>query len=179
MTAYQQTMRRNQARRARPPPAAEEGAAGHAEPEDAPFTRAAGQAARQEPPEAGPGKRRAARPKEVAYQRKVAAARAVGYRETLLMQLNAVVLHWPRRQSAQRSAAEAARLLKNVASELRTAGLRCVEKIVAWVLVESKDCARPRPFLWNGRDYLLKMSDDLDFVSEALGVGGVAAGVFL
>ena len=34
-------------------------------------------------------------PKEVAYQRKVAAARAVGYRETLLMQLNAVVLHWP------------------------------------------------------------------------------------
>ena len=50
-------------------------------------------------------------PKEVAYQRKVAAARAVGYRETLLMQLNAVVLHWPRRASAQRSAAEAARLL--------------------------------------------------------------------
>ena len=40
---------------------------------------------------------------------------------------------------------------------------------MAWVLVESKDCARPRPFLWNGRDYLLKMSDDLDFVSEALG----------
>ena len=99
-------------------------------------------------------------PKEVAYQRKVAAARTVGYRETLLMQLNAVVLHWPRRASAQRSAAEAARLLKNVASELRTAGLRCVEKIVAWVLVESKDCARPRPFLWNGRDYLLKMGNN-------------------
>jgi len=108
-------------------------------------------------------------PKEVAYQRKVAAARAVGYRETLLMQLNAVVLHWPRRASAQRSVAEAARLLRNVAGELRTAGLRCVEKIVAWVLVESKDCTRPRPFLWNGKDYLLKMNEDLDFVSEALG----------
>ena len=42
------------------------------------------------PPAAG-----AAGPKERAYQFKVDAARAVGYRETLLMQLNAVVLHWP------------------------------------------------------------------------------------
>ena len=39
-----------------------------------------------------------------------------GLSGNLLMQLNAVVLHWPRRASAQRSAAEAARLLKNVAS---------------------------------------------------------------
>ena len=135
-----------QARRARPPPAAEEGAAGHAEPSHAPAARPAGQAPRQEPPEAGAGRtRRRPGPRRSPTSGKVAAARAVGYREKrLLMQLNAVVLHWPRRASAQRSAAEAARLLKNVASELRTAGLRCVEKIVAWVACGiPKDCARP------------------------------------
>ena len=115
-------------------------------------------------------------PKERAYQLKVDAARAVGYRETLLMQLNAVVLHWPRRAAAAaasdmgaRAAAEAARLLRNISSELRVAGLRCVEKIVAWVLHESADASEPAPFLWNGKDYLFKMSDDLDFVADTLG----------
>ena len=42
--------------------------------------RPAGQAPRQEPPETGRESAAPPGPKEVAYQRKVAAARAVGYR---------------------------------------------------------------------------------------------------
>ncbi|KAH8053566.1 hypothetical protein JL722_9410 [Aureococcus anophagefferens] len=131
------------------------------------------------PGEGAPG------PKERAYQLKVDAARAVGYRETLLMQLNAVVLHWPRKSTqaaasdmGARALAEAARLLRNIAAELRHAGLRCVEKIVAWVLHESADAAAPAAFLWNGKDYLRKMADDLDFVSDALGAEAWRAACF-
>ena len=35
--------------------------------------------------------------------------------------------------------------------DLREAGLRCVEKIVAWVLFMDPDAAEPTPFLWNGQ----------------------------
>ena len=126
------------------------------------------------------------------YQKKMDAARAVGYRESLLMQLNAVILHWPRDKSQQanqqqhhrshhhhgftsvgggnannnnklgsiNALPEAARLLKNMSVDLREAGLRCVEKIVSWVLAVSNDSSIPQPFLWNGTDYLLKMSAD-------------------
>jgi hypothetical protein len=74
---------------------------------------------------------------------KADAVRAVGYRESLIVQLNAVVLHWPRdsddskkkrgrgamtRNDAHRQS-EAARLLTNVSVELRQAGLSCVEKV--------------------------------------------------
>ncbi|KAH8082151.1 hypothetical protein JL720_8678 [Aureococcus anophagefferens] len=71
-------------------------------------------------------------PKERAYQLKVDAARAVGYRETLLMQLNAVVLHWPRK-STQAAASDMGALAKPLAApaehrgELRHAGLRAAE----------------------------------------------------
>lgn len=121
-------------------------------------------------------------PKERSYQLKVEAARAVGNRETLLMQLNAVVLHWPQQKNsraesgilaatpARSRAATADQLLLDLAVELRKAGLYCVEKIVAWVLHESADATSPLPFFWNGKDYLLKMADDLDFVAETLGV---------
>ena len=106
-------------------------------------------------------------PKERGYRLKVQAARAVGYRETLLMQLNAVVLHW---DPKKRHTTNHVRLLRNLGLELRSAGVRCVEKIVAWCLNESpKDAERPTPFFWNGKDYLLKMADDLDFVVDALG----------
>lgn len=81
------------------------------------------------------------------------------------MQLNAVVLHWPRDEdgsgyhrghsSGQEGHAEAARLLRNLAVEVREAGLVCVEKIVAWALEVSGDASEPHPFLWNGTDYLV------------------------
>ena len=119
------------------------------------------------------------------FQTKIEAARVVGYRESLLMQLNAVVLHWPQRRRQKPAAlggergdaldyhahatAEASRLLRNLSRELREAGLWCVEKIVAWVLIESEQSSEPVPFLWNGQDYLHKMSGDLDFVAQALG----------
>ena len=86
------------------------------------------------------------------------------------MQLNAVVLHWPRRASAQRSAAEAARLAQE--RRFGTADGRARRRRRSWPgCSSSRRTARaPGPFLWNGRDYLLKMSDDLDFVSEAAAV---------
>jgi hypothetical protein len=91
----------------------------------------------------------------------------VHHRESLLLQLNAVVLHWPgetisRRESKQTT--DAVRILVNLSKQIGEAGLKCVEKIVAWVLVVS-DSSGPKPFLWNGSDYLLKMFSDLDFVT--------------
>jgi hypothetical protein len=71
------------------------------------------------------------------------------------------------------------RFLKHVSTELREAGLRCAEKIVAWVLAVSASASdstlqdnngddrdeqqqqqqqQPIPFLWQGQDYLLKVS---------------------
>jgi hypothetical protein len=67
------------------------------------------------------------------------------------------------------------RFLKHVSAELREAGLRCAEKIVAWVLAVSSSSSEPAlqddngdnadqqqqqpiPFLWQGQDYLLKVS---------------------
>lgn len=98
------------------------------------------------------------------HRLKVDATRCVGHRETLLMQLNAVVLHWPTSQPTT-----ADRLLVDLSRELRKTGLRCVEKIVAWVLRQRREEAAPAPFYWNGKDYLLKMADDLDFVAETIG----------
>jgi len=99
-------------------------------------------------------------------QCKVDAARAVGYRESLLIQVNAVVAHWPQERD---TATEAVRLLANLSKELREAGLQCVEKVVAWVLCVSDPALGPKPFLWNGSDYMLKMFTDLDFVVTELG----------
>ena len=53
--------------------------------------------------------------------------------------------------------------------DLREAGLRCVEKIVSWVLAVSINATSPAPFIWNGQDYLLKMYSDLDFVKATIG----------
>ena len=64
---------------------------------------------------------------------------------------------------------EAARLLRNMSVDLREAGLRCVEKIVSWVLTVSINATSPTPFLWNGSDYLLKMYTDLNFVRKGIG----------
>jgi hypothetical protein len=35
--------------------------------------------------------------------------------------------------------------------ELRECGLRCVEKVVAWVLHLDPEADEPTPFLWNGQ----------------------------
>ena len=92
------------------------------------------------------------------------------------MQLNAIVLHWP---AAGRNQKEAVRLLANLSKELREAGLMAVERVVAWVLAASPSAAKgPEPFLWNGVDYLLKMTDDLDFVSRQLGAKAWTVGNF-
>jgi len=136
------------------------------------------------------------------FQRQLAAlqvdaVRAVGYRESLLMQLNAVVLNWPRqadhptklptmstgdRLRVQRlsisALPQAARMMKNLALELREAGLRCVEKIVAWVLASNPNASEPAPFFWNGQDYLLKMFSDLDFVAKSIGDEATKIGNF-
>jgi hypothetical protein len=125
---------------------------------------------------------------------KMDAARAVGYRESLLTQLNAVVLHWPTnsvlatgggggggqkpQQKQSKRMTEAVRLLANLSKELREAGLLCVEKIVGWVLVVSDASTGPKPFQWNGSDYLLKMFVDLDFVSDMLGGKAWTVGCF-
>ena len=121
------------------------------------------------------------------HTKKMDAARAVGYRESLLLQLTAVITHWPSPKSGKGAAPgapnqttlpEAARLLRNMSVDLRTSGLRCVEKIVSWVLAVSVTAATPHPFLWNGTDYLLKMSTDLDFVHTALGAVGTKIASF-
>ena len=102
--------------------------------------------------------------KERQHRAKLEAARAVGYRESLLMQLNAVVIHWPKKSDkgsgpgASNRHEEAARLLENLSGELREAGMACVEKIVAWVLAVSEHASRPKPFWWNGKDYLVKVT---------------------
>jgi len=108
------------------------------------------------------------------------ASRAVTYRESLLLQLNSVVLHWPgenisRRESRQTT--DAVRILANLSKQLGEAGLKCVEKIVAWVLVVS-DASGPKSFLWNGSDYLVKMFTDMDFVTKQLGPKAWSMGNF-
>jgi hypothetical protein len=110
---------------------------------------------------------------------KLDAARAVGYRESLLMHLNAVVVNWPAetKRENQRTA-EAVRLLTNLSKDLREAGLMCVEKIVAWVLEVSDPSLGPTSFMWNGSDYLLKMVNDLDFVAPAIGTKAWSVGRF-
>jgi hypothetical protein len=40
--------------------------------------------------------------------------------------------------------------------DLREAGLRCVEKIVAWVLCRDPEAAEPVPFVWNDQVGLLR-----------------------
>ncbi|KAH8048385.1 hypothetical protein JL721_11945 [Aureococcus anophagefferens] len=101
------------------------------------------------PGEGAPG------PKERAYQLKVDAARAVGYRETLLMQLNAVVLHWPRK-STQAAASDMAR-----ARSRKPRG----------------SCGTSRPSCAT-RACGAKMADDLDFVSDARGAEAWRAACF-
>eukprot|EP00602_Paraphysomonas_sp_CaronLab_P007116 CAMPEP_0185030698 /NCGR_PEP_ID=MMETSP1103-20130426/17709_1 /TAXON_ID=36769 /ORGANISM="Paraphysomonas bandaiensis, Strain Caron Lab Isolate" /LENGTH=519 /DNA_ID=CAMNT_0027565917 /DNA_START=50 /DNA_END=1609 /DNA_ORIENTATION=+ len=62
-----------------------------------------------------------------------------------------------------------ARELVNLAKELREHGIRCVQKIAAWTLAQSDDddgC--PKPFMWEGQEYLVKMMTDLDFIAENL-----------
>lgn len=63
-----------------------------------------------------------------------------------------------------------ARELVNLQKDLRTYGLRCVEKIVAWTLANTPaDAEEPTPFMWEGdEEYLCKMLNDLNFVSREL-----------
>jgi hypothetical protein len=81
------------------------------------------------------------------------------------------------------------RFLKHVSAELREAGLRCAEKIVAWVLAVSASSSEPAlpdnnddnadqqqhqqqpiPFLWQGQDYLLKVCQSVLRTFESIRV---------
>ena len=61
-----------------------------------------------------------------AMQCRLDAARSISYRESQIMQLNALVVNWPSEASRL---TEAVRLLANLSKELREAGLLCVEKV--------------------------------------------------
>lgn len=62
-----------------------------------------------------------------------------------------------------------ARELVNLSKELRDSGIRCVQKIVAWTLINTdSNSTSPNRFIWNETEYLCKMLTDLDFISESL-----------
>lgn len=63
-----------------------------------------------------------------------------------------------------------ARELVNLQKDLRSHGLRCVEKITVWTLRHTPPEAEdPVPFLWEGEeDYLCRMMTDLNFVTREL-----------
>ena len=70
-----------------------------------------------------------------AMQCKLDAARSISYRESLIMQLNALVVNWP---SEATRLTDAVRLLANLSKELREAGLLCVEKVFIFSLIKQQ-----------------------------------------
>jgi hypothetical protein len=62
-----------------------------------------------------------------------------------------------------------AREFVNLANDLRESGIRCVQKIVAWTISNTDNKSlEPKLFLWQEKEYLCKMLNDLDFVAESL-----------
>ena len=72
-------------------------------------------------------------------------------------------------QSEKRVVGVIARELVNLQKDLRSWGIRCVEKIITWTLDNTpEDSVEPVQFLWDGEEYLCKMLDDLNFVRDEL-----------
>jgi hypothetical protein len=60
--------------------------------------------------------------------------------------------------------------LINLSKDFREYNIQIVERIIHWTLVNTpphEEC--PRPFMYNGEEYLCKMLHDLDFISSELG----------
>ncbi|GMF34211.1 unnamed protein product [Phytophthora fragariaefolia] len=71
------------------------------------------------------------------------------------------------------NAREATKLAQQLATDLQVAGTQCVEALVEWMLEAGAQAETPPPFLWRGRNYFLKMVNDLDFAETELQVRGV------
>ena len=111
---------------------------------------------------------------------------SIKQREALILQLDSIVLCWPKRRASRfplgrAPGRHASRLLntpqelhahetlRSLVVQLRKAGVRTIEKIAAWMLHVGSDSRRPPQFKWNGQSYLRKMHFDLDFVANAIG----------
>lgn len=93
---------------------------------------------------------------------------AIEYREQLVSRLRAVVDLAQKLEPKKQGAV--ARELVNMSNELRDVGIRCVKNIIAWTMFNTEPGAEsPKRFTWiNDEEYLVKMLNDLDFVSERL-----------
>ncbi|DBA04176.1 TPA: hypothetical protein N0F65_004284 [Lagenidium giganteum] len=129
--------------------------------------------------------------------------KSIDQRETLIYQLNALILCTPAQESLlqlvarppelakpaiagtlrmQKSATpdgptvnyrEATRIAQQLAADLQIAGIQCVEALVEWMLEAGAKAANPPPFLWRGQNYMQKMYSDLDFAESELRLRGV------
>ncbi|CEG35410.1 ubiquitin-protein ligase [Plasmopara halstedii] len=68
---------------------------------------------------------------------------------------------------------EAVRTAQQLATDLQLTGIICVEALVEWMLEVGAQSAYPPPFLWRGRNYFLKMYNDLDSAEAALQARGI------
>jgi hypothetical protein len=93
---------------------------------------------------------------------------AIEYREQLVSRLRVVVDLAQKLEPKKQGAV--ARELVNMSNELREVGLRCVKSIIAWTFFNTEPGAEsPKRFTWiDDEEYLVKMLNDLDFVSERL-----------
>lgn len=93
----------------------------------------------------------------------------ISFREQLIERCRRVVQVTQAKSASHKSVT--ARELVNLANELRESGIRCVQKIVAWTMVNTEpESPHPTAFLWNEIEYLCKMLNDLDFIAESLPV---------
>ncbi|ETP54608.1 hypothetical protein F442_00716 [Phytophthora nicotianae P10297] len=74
---------------------------------------------------------------------------------------------------AMTNAREATKLAQQLATDLQVTGIQCVEALVEWMLEAGAQAETPPPFLWRGRNYFLKMFNDLDFAESELAARGV------
>jgi serine/threonine protein kinase len=96
---------------------------------------------------------------------------AIEYREQLISRLHQVVDLSG--QVEGKMLGIIAREIVNISVNLRTVGIRCVEKIIIWTFRNTpKDSNAPMRYVWMGdEEYLCKMLHDLDFVVERLPPG--------
>ena len=95
--------------------------------------------------------------------------RAIKHREDLISRTRTLVDIITQSENPRRVSGVVAREMVSLQKELRTAALRCVEKITAWTLsCTPPDAEQPLQFQWEGREYLCKMLMDLNFVCRDL-----------
>jgi actin-related protein len=114
---------------------------------------------------------------------------SIKQREALILQLDAVVLCWPKKRPSNvplgKTQSEAYvefsglrvtpdqirahETLRSLVGQIRRAGVRTIEKVAAWMLHVGTDSRHPPQFKWNGQSYLRKMHSDLDFVASVIG----------